>query len=355
MQLVPKAAWLGLGSFATLRALKPLVTWMESTGPWAPWWFLGLFVVATCLMIWRLEAMTESGVEGTVLGTLVMPYCSGMGNLIFAFVLGVNGGPGEEVLTNSLVNNVTNLTLLLGLPAVFWGMSVLPAAKAKISKKKKRAREQVYQINRLSLLLTLTAVLFFTGAVWALARDGRLDAGDGLVLIGLFLFWQCFHVFDVLKSNVRQNKSLHWMLVVDLALLALGAYGIYVSTDWLVAWLSKIHTGFISADHMGWLSGWLMVLPNGLLAFYYAWRGNPEVVYTSQVGDGHISIPLCIGIYALYRPIQVPPFFKTGVWILLAAAAVHFLFVALLGRLPRFMGLVLTGVYGVFLYKGLLR
>ena len=55
-----------------------------------------------------------------------------------------------------------------------------------------------------------------------------------------------------------------------------------------------------------------MVLPNGLLAFYYAWRGNPEVVYTSQVGDGHISIPLCIGIYALYRPIQVPPFFQTG-------------------------------------------
>ena len=64
-----------------------------------------------------------------------------------------------------------------------------------------------------------------------------------------------------------------------------------------------------------------MVLPNGLLAFYYARRGNPEVVYTSQVGDGHICIPLCIGIYALYRPIQVPPFFQTGVVILLVAAA----------------------------------
>jgi len=67
---------------------------MESTGAWAPWCFLGLFVAASFLMIWRLEAMTESGVEGTVLGTLVMPYCSGMGNLIFAFVLGAKGGPG---------------------------------------------------------------------------------------------------------------------------------------------------------------------------------------------------------------------------------------------------------------------
>ena len=111
----------------------------------------------------------------------------------------------------------------------------------------------------------------------------------------------------MLKSNVRQNKSFSWMLPVDLAVLAIGAYALYLSTDWLVDWLSHIHSGFISAQHMGWLSGWLDVLPNALLAFYYGWRGNPEVVYTSQVGDGHISIPLCIGIYALYGPFNCLP------------------------------------------------
>ena len=280
---------------------------MESTGAWAPWCFLGLFIAASFLMIWRLEAMTESGVEGTVLGTLVMPYCSGMGNLIFAFVLGAKGGPGAEVVTNSLVNNVTNMTLLIGLPTILWGMNVLPNAKSKKNKPNKKPNTKEHQINRLSLLLTLSAVLFFTGAVWALARKGRLDFGDGLVLVGLFLFWQCFHVFDVLKSNVRQNKSFSWMLPFDLAVLAIGAYALYLSTDWLVDWLSHIHSGFISAQHLGWLSGWLDVLPNALLAFYYGWRGNPEVVYTSQVGDGHISIPLCIGIYALYRPDPTAP------------------------------------------------
>jgi len=296
--------------------------------------------------------MSDEGVEGTVLGTLVMPYCSGIGNLIFAFVLGIKRGPGAEVLTNALVNNVTNLTLLIGLPAAIWGMSVLPAAK---KSKKKRAERTEHKINRLSLLLTLTAVLFFTGAVWALARDGKLDFGDGLVLIGLFLFWQCFHVFEVLKTNVRQNKPFNWTLPLDLALLGVGAYVTYLSTDWLVDWISGIHTGFISAKYLGWLSGWLMVLPNGVLAFYYAWRGNPEVVYTSQVGDGHISIPLCLGIYALYQPIQIPEFFRTGIAILLIAAVVHFFFVALLGRLPRFVGWLLTAAYGIFLLKGLPR
>ena len=295
--------------------------------------------------------MNKSGVEGTVLGTLVMPYCSGMGNLVFAFVMGSKGGPGEEVLTNSLVNNVTNLTLLLGVPAIIWRMSVLPAGKPK----KKKADKKEHEVNRLSLLLTLTAVVFFTGAVWALSGDGELDFQDGLVLIGLFLFWQCFHVFEVMKSNVRQNKSFGWKTGFDLMLLGIGAYGIYLSTDWLVDWLSQIHNGFISAKYLGWLSGWLMVLPNGLLAIYYARRGNPEVVYTSQVGDGHVSIPLCIGIYALYHTIRVPRFFYTGAVILITAAALHFVFVALLGRLPRWMGWVLTAFYGLFLLKGLGR
>ena len=103
--------------------------------------------------------MARKGVEGTVLGTLVMPYCSGMGNLIFAFVMGIKHGSGREVFSNSLVNNITNLTLLIGLPAAFWGMNILPSAKPKAGKK---ANARKYQINRLSLLLTLTAVLFFT-------------------------------------------------------------------------------------------------------------------------------------------------------------------------------------------------
>ncbi len=322
---------------------------MEGMGPWSPWLFLGLFIAASFLMIWRLESMTEQGVEGTVLGTLVMPYCSGLPNLVLVFVLARNGGAGKELMTNCLVNNVTNMTFLIGLPAIFWGMRILPARKGK----KKSKNDETQRINRLSLLLTLTAVLFFTGAVWALAGDGKLDSGDGLVLVGLFLFWQCFHVFDVLKNNVRQNKSFRWFLVLDLMMLGIGAYGIYVSVDWLVNWLSHIQTGFISAKRLGWLSGWLMVLPNALLALYYGWRKRPDIIYTSQVGDGHICIPLCVGIFALYQTIAVPAFFRTGVLILAVTTVVHFFFVAIFSQLPRFMGWILVGVYGVFLYQGL--
>jgi cation:H+ antiporter len=330
---------------------------IEATGEYAPWLFLALFIASSFLMIWRLEAMSGRGFEGTVLGTLVMPYCSGLGNLIFAFILGRSGGNGADVMTNSLVNNVTNMTLVLGLPAIVWGIRVLPgnkAGKARPSSGKSNAAAKTHELNRLSLLLTLTAVLFFTGAVWALGRDGKIDFSEGLVLIGLFLFWQCFHVFDVLKHNVRQGQSLGWTLPLDLVLLGVGAYGIYISTDWLVSWVSNIHSGFISAKYLGWLSGWLMVLPNALLAVYYGWRGQPETVYASQVGDSHVSIPLCIGIYTLYHTMEIAPFFNTGMFILLGATLVHFLCVAIFGQLPRLVGWLLVAAYGVFLYKGLL-
>ena len=306
-------------------------------------------------MLWRLEAMSAGGFEGTVLGTLVMPYCSGMGNLIFAYILGRDPhSNGADVMTNSLVNNVTNMTLVLGLPAIIWGMNVIPPKKKTDASAKKTKGGSSYELNRLSLLLTLLAVLFFTGVVWAMGRKGSLDSSDGLVLVGLFLFWQCFHVFEVLKQNARLGKSaVGWMFPVDIALLAIGAYGIYVSTDWLVAWVSNTYTGFISVKHLGWLSGWLMVLPNAVMAIYYGLRKKPEVVYASQVGDAHVSIPLCLGIFALYRPMPLPSFFHLGMFILVVATLVHFFFVGVFGRLPRTVGLLLVAAYGWFLWKGL--
>ena len=228
-------------------------------------------------------------------------------------------------------------------------------AEAKVEAKTGGKGGKESELNRLSLLLTLTAVLFFTGAVWALGRKGSLNFNDGLVLVGLFLFWQVIHIFEVLKANVRSGKSsFTLMLIVNLALLAVGAYAIYISTDWLVKWLSGIHTGFVSAKHIGWLSGWLMVLPNALLAIYYGWRKQPEVVYASQVGDAHVSIPLCLGVYALYHTMVMPAFFQTGMFLLLGATGLHMIFVAVFGRLPRIAGFALVIAYGYFLKKGLL-
>jgi cation:H+ antiporter len=337
--------------------VNPLPEVIDALGFTSVWTYLALFLAASLVMIWRLEALLDHGLEGTALGTLVMPYCSGLGNIIFVALIATRAGPGQEVLTNCLVNNVTNLTLILGLPALFWGLQLgsgKKSPKAEGFRKGGSAKTPEPQLTRLSLLLTLTAAVFFTGVTWTLGSDGRLDRRDGLVLIAVFLFWQSFHVFDVLKHNVRRQHSFGPLFYLDLIFLLFGAFALYTSIDWLVTWLGRQEGDFINAGNLGWLSGWLMVLPNALLAFFYAARGRADIAYASQVGDGHICIPLCLGLSAVLQPLPIPDFFATGMIILFAAALGHGLCVLLAHGLPRWMGWPLLGAYAWFLCAGLM-
>jgi cation:H+ antiporter len=346
--------------------MNPLPDILDGAGLTSVWTYLALFLAASLLMLWRLDALLAHGLEGTALGTLVMPYCSGLGNLLFVGIVAARRGPGTDVLTNCLVNNVTNLTLVLGLPALLWGLHLRGPAPAKRAAAKKKTRpgtargaggdsgEIEHQLNQLSLLLTLAAVVFFSGVTWMLGADGRLDANDGLVLIALFLFWQCFQVFDVMKHNVRRRHSFGPRFYADVCVVLLGAWALYTSLDWLVTWLSAQKGGFVNASNLGWLSGWLMVVPNALLAFYYGARGRADIAYASQIGDGHICIPLCLGLSAALTPLPVPKFFETGLAILIGAALVHLLCVLFAKGLPRWMGWPLLGAYAWFLAAGLM-
>lgn len=313
---------------------------------------LALFVVASFMMIWRLHAMESKGFEGTVLGTLIMPYCSGFANLVFAYVMSSSASNGGLVIENCLVNNATNLTLILGLAAIF-GSSVVMQKSG--SKQKAKMHAEFHRINRLNLLFTLIALFLFTGTLWALAKDGVLDFYDGLVLVGLFLFWQILHVFEVLKDNIRKSKAFHWSILIDVVLLATSAYFIYFSVDHLVKWVSTTESSYFSFAKLGWFSGLLMVVPNAFLALYYTRINRQDIVLTSQIGDGHICIPMCIGLFSLFNHIQVPNFFQMGAYIILGAGAVHFLSIAFIGRIPRFVGFGLIGGYAVFLYKGFIQ
>ena len=315
---------------------------------------LAIFIAATAVMIWRLHVMEGKGFEGTVLGTLIMPYCSGFANLVFAYVMSSSASNGGAVIENSLVNNATNLTFILGLTALFGSAAVLPLVKEKTKAQQKKHAEFT-RINRLNLLFTLIALFLFTGTLWALASDGELNFYDGAILVGLFLFWQILHVFEVLKDNIRKEKSIHWSIAIDLAIIAASAWCIYFAVDHLVEWVSTTNNPVFSFAKIGWFSGLLMVLPNAFLALYYTHIGRNDIVVSSQIGDGHICIPMCIGLFAVFNPIHVPDSFHTGTYVILGAGLIHFLSIAALGRTPRFVGAGLIGAYAYFLYTGLIQ
>ncbi|MDH3982289.1 MAG: hypothetical protein OES84_05235 [Kiritimatiellaceae bacterium] len=319
---------------------------ISNLGAFAPYVSILLFLLANLLVVWRLEVLSEQGVEGTVLGTIFMPFCSGLGNIVFALVLARNMGSGDDVLVNCLFNNVTNLTLLIGAPVLIWSMASVP-------RKKNKTALREHKMGRLSLVLNLAAALFFSLFVWLLASDGMISRMDGFVLLLLFVFWQCFHIYDVKKTNLLKKKSYPKTLPVEVFVLLVGAFWIFVSTDWLVAWFQTLGSTVVSPKLLGWASGVLMVLPNALLAFYYGSRDRMDVVYTSQSGDAHICIPLCIGLFAVFHEIPSTGFLQQSLLILMGLCVAHLLFVAILGRLPRVFAALFLVAFGYFIWAGL--
>ncbi len=67
----------------------------------------------------------------------------------------------------------------------------------------------------------------------------------------MFLFWQAYHLFDLLRTIVEKRKSSFWLFVLDLVLLAIGSYAVYISTDWLASWVARRGEGFISNNWVG--------------------------------------------------------------------------------------------------------
>ena len=98
-----------------------------------------------------------------------------------------------------------------------------------------------------------------------------------------------------------------------------------------------------------------MVLPNAFIALYYSRIGRQDIVLSSQIGDGHICIPMCIGLFTLFNPIHMPASFQIGAYVIGGAGLVLTLAIAILGRIPRFIGYGLIGGYAFFLYKGIIQ
>ncbi len=288
--------------------------------------------------------MSSRGLEGTVLGTLFMPYFSGMGNLMFVWVVFSKNGPAEEIIINAWTNNITNLCLLISLSALIWGLNLK-------SVKKTKSAVRTTNLHRLSLSLTIVAMIFFSLIVWVLGQDGKLDQFDGITLVALFLFWQCFHIYEVLKENTRQHTGWSLLVVLDLALIAIGSLCTLLSVDGIVRVILQSESKWLGADQLGLITGFLMVLPNAILAFYYARQKRSEIVYSSQIGDAHICIPLCIGLFAILKPIPVSEIWNQGLLIIAVIAAVHLFCLLVTKGLPKIVAAALLCIYGYLLYS----
>ncbi|THB77016.1 MAG: sodium:calcium symporter, partial [Desulfobacteraceae bacterium] len=136
-----------------------------------PFHYLVVFCLVQYLLINRLNSLEKKGFEGTEIGTLVMPYCSGVANIIFVYVVAESNLPGIPVIENCVVNNVTNLTFILGVTTLFYPITIVsrsPEERHSLKEVMKRRQTMIKtKIDQVNLTGTSITLLFFTGVLWA--------------------------------------------------------------------------------------------------------------------------------------------------------------------------------------------
>lgn len=217
-----------------------------------------------------------------LVGLLLLPLITGLPNLFVSIGSVLRGFP-ELVYLNNVGNTIGNLTIALGLTALF--------GKQFIIKNVALVRRDAFFL----IISTLVTVL--------LMADGFLSSLDGLVLILVFGFYIInLHREETKKVKPSEISVFKPSLFIFVALIVMffGAVLIADGAKTLVdlTGLSKTFVGVI-------LVGLALILPETSVMLLASKRGKLGLSFGNLVGDTLISVPFIVGLIAIFYPLAV--------------------------------------------------
>ncbi|MGK0272666.1 MAG: cation:H+ antiporter [Cocleimonas sp.] len=316
--------------------------------------FTAAILVGLFLLIWSADRFIEGasniarilGISPLIVGMLIIGFGTSAPEMIVSATAAFKGNPSLGI-GNALGSNITNITLVLGITAIFF---VLPVHSRLLK-------------QEIPLVLS-TAVL-----AWLLMADGFFSRFDGIVLIivmFLVLLWMVYsatkdrHIHDPLvdetlvelPDEMPLKKSIFWtifgliILLVSSNLLVYGASNIasVLGVSDLVIGLTIVAIG--------------TSLPELAATISSARKGETDLAVGNIVGSNLFNTLAVLPIPALIKPLEIPAgVLDRDIWVMLAATVVLIIFCFGISKksrykLTRFKGLLLLG--GFLAYQGLL-
>lgn len=315
--------------------------WLDQLQP-GHWLILGvvLLLMATQLVIAVINYLEKRSFNSVFLGTLITPLCTGFPNLMIG-LFGQERLRGDLILQLNLGNNIANASLVTGLILLAAGPLTIRPAKGKSKRARSANQDQA-----------LALFFFWLCAVgtFLLARDGRVDRIDGLVLCAAFF---AFHLINHRRRKPAPKKQrLGWSgKLLVLVLLGLAAGLIQLSVVWIGHGLDQAENWF-PGWHLGLFLGLLTVLPESFLLLRLA-RSKGSLGFSGLIGDCLVSIPLVVGLSGMLHPFTTAPvatLSSRAAWpyLHLAVAMLAFTLLSLKRRpVPRKVGLLFILLYAM--------
>ncbi len=316
--------------------------------------FTAAILVGLFLLIWSADRFIEGassiarilGISPLIVGMLIIGFGTSAPEMIVSATAAFQGNPSLGI-GNALGSNITNITLVLGITAIFYTLPV----HSRLLK------------QEIPLVLS-TAVL-----AWYLMADGffsRLDSIILVIVMFLVLIWMVYSAnkdrhthdplvdesIDELPDEMPLPNSIFWT-VVGLILLLL-------SSNMLVYGASNIATAMGVSDL---IIGLTIVaigtsLPELAATISSARKGETDLAVGNIVGSNLFNTLAVLPIPALVQPLDVPAgVLDRDIWVMLAATVVLLVFCFGFGhdsryKITRLKGLFLLGAF--FAYQGLL-
>lgn len=254
------------------------------------------------LLVWSADRFVEgaaatawhAGMPSLLIGMVVIGFGTSAPEMVVSAISAAQGNPGLA-LGNAYGSNISNIALILGLTALISPIAV----KSSVLRKE------------LPFLFVIT--LF---ACWQL-YDGRLSRADARILLGIFLLWLGWSIFQGLKKR-RDSlgddmevtlEVLHMPLRKALIWLGLGMLLLVVSSRILVWGAVEIAHAFGVSDL---IIGLTIVavgtsLPELASSVAATRKGEHDLALGNVLGSNLFNTLVVVGIAGTIQPMAVAP------------------------------------------------
>ncbi len=238
-------------------------------------------------------------------------------------------GHSEIALGNALGANVINISLILAIALIVAGMNT--------------PRESVSRDMPVAFMVPLLMAV--------LAMDGTFSRVDGLLMLGLFLVWLIVTVTEArrMRDSVPASDSpFHLWKNIGYGLAGLAL--LFASGSFIVEGATAIAESygiapFVIGATIVALGTTMPELATTLISLY---RGHDEIGLGTILGSNIFNGLFIVGVAAIIQPFKVD-FLETATALAFGAIVIFMAWPDKSGRLGRRRGILLIGIYVVYL------
>ena len=271
------------------------------------------------------------GIPALIVGLTIVAFGTSAPELLVSIKAVLDNAPGIAI-GNVIGSNIANVLLVLGLPAMLFGMQTSHCD----------TRQSYFQMVAVTLLVT------------ALAFLGALTWKTGLLLLAIYAGIMLNEVYNA-RSHRQENGTvilegaephMRWWKIS--AYLLAGIIGLPVGADLLVDSATSIARSFeISETVIGLtLVAVGTSLPELATTAVAAWHRKADVALGNVIGSNIANLVAILGAATMFGTIPVDPeLLSFDIWVMLAVAVIMVPFVFLKTDISRLWGAALTAGY----------